>query len=347
MSTTVTMWLGIVFVLLAIAAVLLQAWLWSYPFDHATHKSTAPRAWRMVHRLIGVAFIVIYVVMMVQMVPRLWSYQVELPARTVIHALLAVTIGVLVIVKISILRFFKHFESGAMPTLGLGIMLCTILMAFLSLPYSLRAHAYTGAVFEQKNLERTRGLLATLDFGKSIDVAAVTTVAALAKGQAVLTNKCVTCHDLRTVLIKPRDANGWLDVVDRMVDKPTLGLRITDEDVPYVTAYLVAITPDLQESTRRRRAGEKQQQTMAAQVAAATAAPVVAEVAFDAESVRPLYEKTCSQCHKLTQVEKHGPDDAAGWRTVVVAMVEENEAEFDGETATKVVQYLVATHGKK
>lgn len=62
------------------------------------------------HRGLGYAFVVLYVVMW-RMVPRLWTYQVELPARSVAHLLLGFTIGFLLLVKISILRFFRHFEE--------------------------------------------------------------------------------------------------------------------------------------------------------------------------------------------------------------------------------------------
>ena len=56
MSTTITMWLGIAFVALAIGATILQAWLWSFPMvpdpggPDPNGKSTAPRSWTMIHR---------------------------------------------------------------------------------------------------------------------------------------------------------------------------------------------------------------------------------------------------------------------------------------------------------
>ena len=91
MSTTGSMWLGIAVVALGVAATVLQAWLWRFPMvpdpggPDPNGRSTAPRGWTHVHRAMGVAFVAIYVVMMVEMVPRLWEYQVELPARTVVH----------------------------------------------------------------------------------------------------------------------------------------------------------------------------------------------------------------------------------------------------------------------
>ena len=62
--------------------------------------------------------------MMWHMVPRLLEYQVEFPVRTVVHFTLGVTIGFLLMLKLAIIRFFKHF-SGALPYLGSGLLWCT------------------------------------------------------------------------------------------------------------------------------------------------------------------------------------------------------------------------------
>ena len=139
MTTTISTLLGIAFVALAITAVVLQAWLWGPRYwNPDTKKSHAPRFWVKLHRAVGWAYAAIYVAMMTQMLPRLWEYQVELPARTVVHAVAAITICVILAVKISIVRFFRHFEE-AMPTLGVVILVCTVVLATFSLPFALRA----------------------------------------------------------------------------------------------------------------------------------------------------------------------------------------------------------------
>ena len=80
--------LGLVFLLLGIANTFLMYRLWGYPFDHERHISSAPPRLVMVHRVSGYAYLAIYLFLMVEMVPRLWTFQVELPARTVMHLLL-------------------------------------------------------------------------------------------------------------------------------------------------------------------------------------------------------------------------------------------------------------------
>ena len=117
MSTSTSAILGLIFLGLANASVFLMFKLWGYPFDKETRTSAAPRSLMLLHRLIGYGYAILYVFMMWYMVPRLWNYQVELPPRTVAHLMLGITIGVLILVKIAILRFFRHFEE-AMPYIG-------------------------------------------------------------------------------------------------------------------------------------------------------------------------------------------------------------------------------------
>jgi len=45
------------------------------------------------HRVFGYVFLALYVLLMWEMVPRLWTYQIELPARTVMHMSLGIAIG--------------------------------------------------------------------------------------------------------------------------------------------------------------------------------------------------------------------------------------------------------------
>jgi cbb3-type cytochrome oxidase subunit 3 len=99
---------GVAFLLLALFLTFLMYYLWGYPFDKKKHASTAPRSLMNLHRVLGRAFVGIYILLMWDMVPRLWTYQVELPARTVIHLTLGIAVGAILIIKIMIVRFFKH-----------------------------------------------------------------------------------------------------------------------------------------------------------------------------------------------------------------------------------------------
>ncbi|MCX4247705.1 c-type cytochrome [Paraliomyxa miuraensis] len=348
MSTTLSMWLGIAFLLLAIIAVLLQAWLWGPKFwDDQAKKTRAPKFWLRMHALAGYSYGVIYLIMMYFMLPRLWEYQYELPARTVIHAVLAIAIGVLLITKIVILLFFRHFEE-AMPQFGFGLLLCTVAMITLSVPYALRAHDLEGRTTDPGNVERVRKLLAEVEMEPKVDVETLVTAQAFERGREVLVRKCITCHDMRTVLATPRTASGWYKVNDRMLDKPAVfGERLEPEDVPYVTAYLVAITPEIQESAKQKR--EQNRMVLArteAMVDAVHDAEVGAAIKVDQAAGEALLQAKCVDCHELDEVEKHGGDDIAGWRSVIAAMVEEG-TELTDDEATLLTQYLTVKYPAK
>lgn len=341
MSTTISMWLGIAFLLLAVIAVLLQAWLWGPKFwDEEAKKTRAPKFWLRMHALAGYSYGVIYLVMMYFMLPRLWEYQYELPARTVIHAVLAIAIGVLLICKIMILLFFRHFEE-AMPRYGFGLLVCTVAMITLSVPYALRAHDLEGRTTDPENIERVEKLLADVEMYEGVDRDALVTEKGFERGRDVLVHKCITCHDMRTILAKPRTAKGWYKVNDRMLEKPAVfGDQLTEEDVPFVTAYLVAITPDIHKSAKQKR--EDSRMVLArtnAMVDAAHEADVEAAPAVDEKAGQALLEAKCIDCHELDEVEAHGGDDIAGWRSVIAAMVEEG-TELTDEEANLLALYL-------
>ena len=95
MDAALSAFLGLLFLFLGFAAVLLMFRIWGYPFDHERHISSAPAWLVLVHRAVGLAYLVLYLVMMYHMVPRLFLYQVEFAPRTVAHLMLGVSIGFL------------------------------------------------------------------------------------------------------------------------------------------------------------------------------------------------------------------------------------------------------------
>lgn len=343
MSSTLSIVLGLAFVVLGITAVMLQAWLWGFPMDG--DRSTAPRLWTNIHRLVGLSFVAIYITMMIFMIPRLWQYQVELPARTVIHATSAIVIGVLLMTKLAIIRLFPHF-SGALPALGLGLLINTVILGSLSLPYALRAHTISGDTLSAQNLERVRGVMLGLPLPEGTDVNALVTPARLEEGREVLTRKCTICHDLRTILVKPRSGPGWYNVVVRMAEKPIImGDSLDERDLPIVTAYLVAITPDIQQSTKVRMKAMQDQAERAADMADVADKPAESP-GYDATKAEAVFKKSCTQCHDTAEVDAHGGDDEAGWAKVIKRMVESEGAEIGEDDARVLVRYLAETRKK-
>lgn len=116
-----------------------------------------------IHRILGLYYLELYLLLMAQMVPRMFDYQVEFSTRTVAHLMLGVSIGLLLIVKLSIIRFFKHF-SGVVPYLGCDLLWCTTMVVSLSVPFAFKASYWSqaavgGSAFSELNLERMRKLM--------------------------------------------------------------------------------------------------------------------------------------------------------------------------------------------
>ena len=231
---------------------------WGYPYDKEKRKSECPQ-WKMnIHRLLGLGYVILYIIMMTHMVPRLWQYQVEFPARTVAHIMLGTSIGFILIIKLSILRWFRHFEEW-MPALGTLLLLCTVLLTVLSVPFFFKETALASgtigdtSTFSEESRNRVLKLLEGAGLEEGTDLNTLTTLEAMKDGRKVLLKKCVFCHDLKTAIDRPRTPTNWVRVTKRMSKKPTLGDQITAKESEQVAAYLIAITPDLQKSAKEKR----------------------------------------------------------------------------------------------
>lgn len=419
-----TPFLGLVFLVVGLAAMFLMYHLWSYPFDKDNRLSSAPRWAMWTHRGLGYLFGVIYIVLMWRMVPRLWEYQVEFPARTTAHIILGFTIGFLLVIKISIARFFRHFEEW-MPYLGTAIMLGTVLLLALSLPSimqerALHAGAPGGDALSAASRARVAQLLPQAGLPSDARLSDLSTEKALASGRDVLVDSCAKCHDLKTILSKPRTPHGWWSTVERMAEKPALFAPMTDREMFEVTAYLIAITPELQRASKRRYAEDQERADAmdsaselddtgapAGSGAGSGAAgsgsgsgmrtgsgsepgtrsgsgmgsgpgsgigmgsgmrmgsgsgsgmgtasgsgtgtgagpgsgskPVAAPV--DLAKAKSAYQRVCSQCHELSDVDKAPPKTRGQTRALILRMIKDNDAEITSGEIRLITAWLNA-----
>ena len=376
MSTATSTIFGLVFLGLGNASVFLMYKLWGYPFDHETRTSAAPKSLMFIHRAIGYAYLILYIFMMWYMVPRLWNYQVELPPRTVAHLMLGITIGVLLLVKISILRFFRHFEE-AMPYIGTALLICTYLLIGLSVPFTLResVRQVSSNVFSDASIERTHTRLQMAGLPPDAPLDKLATRRKLREGQDVLLKKCVQCHDLRTILARPRTPPDWVRTVDRMAIKPMIGEPITLEDQWTVSAYLIAITPELQVSAKEQRKQRMQVSQAQSALAVLTNPDEVAdevivnpdevvvnpdeaivnpdeveeidetpaEDTYDPEAARELFEITCSLCHELSDVDNVPPTSEEETTELIARMID-NGLFLEEEDIKIIARYMNETY---
>jgi cytochrome c5 len=339
--------LGLIFLALSATSTFLMYYLWRFPFDHVKLKSSAPPKLMLLHHLIGYAYAAIYLYLMSQMLPRLWTYEVEFPARTVAHLMIGLTIGVILIVKVSIVRFFKHLESTLVPFLGTGLFICTFLLIGLSVPFALKEvylHRSTvgGSAFSQENLERIKKVLPKAGMPSSADLNELVSVSGLKKGRDVLLWKCVQCHDLRTVLLKPRTPDNWVQTVNRMAERAVFN-PITDEEQRHVATYLIAISPELQKGFRHKREQELQSKATVEAMITPQILEAAATKSFDLAMCKSTFENTCSMCHKLSNVDNAPPSSTKESAELVARMVS-NGLKAPQEDLEQIVFYLTKTY---
>ena len=118
-----------------------------------------------------------------------------------------------------------------------------------------------------------------------------------------------------------------------------------------MTAYLIAITPDLQKSRRQRRDEEmaRAESMKQAEMAMAAVPPATMAIALpatvpmiDLKKAKMTYEETCSQCHELSDVDGAPPTSPDDSTAIIRRMITENDAELSKDQIEECRAYLVA-----
>jgi cytochrome c5 len=133
---------------------------------------------------------------------------------------------------------------------------------------------------------------------------------------------------------------------------PAMGsIRILDEDVAPVTAYLVAINPSIQEKRKAEKEVRKQSVKAVKEARKGLAAvdqpkgkDAQKAPAFDDEAATELVETKCTECHEMDDIENFGGADKAGWGEIIVQMVDEG-GEFTADEVKMILEWLVRHHG--
>ncbi len=191
MSPEFNLGLGIAFGALGLAAALLQFWLWTFPMESdptgrdPNGRTTAPRSWRIVHRILGYGYGLLYLVLIGQMLPR-WPYLLREPHENRIwaHVLAGLAIPVVLVGKVWILRCRPDFGKWLLK-LGATLLALTLLTIGLVAPPSLRLAMLPASTPE----------------GQS--------------GKAVLRSECLGCHGATPILKGSRE-DRWPKVLQEM-----------------------------------------------------------------------------------------------------------------------------------
>ena len=309
----------------------------------ADTEPAAPNRATAAHRVFGYIFLAIYLVLLVQMIPRLWTYQIEFPARSVLHISLGMAVGTILILKIAIVRFFLRLNHGLVPMLGTSILVGSVVLIGISAPAAFREAIATARLFTDENRQRVRLLLSQAELDEA-ECERLSSTESLRAGQRVLRRDCIACHDLRTVLVKPRTPQNWRQTVRRMADRTTLTNPLDEDKQWQVTAYLVALSPQLQRSIQQLR-DERDRRRQSIQAAESVVGKEAQSAPYDVARAKELFEAKCSQCHKTSIVAASPPGSEDEARTLVAMMVEEG-LEANGEELSTIVRYLTETYAK-
>jgi mono/diheme cytochrome c family protein len=133
-----------------------------------------------------------------------------------------------------------------------------------------------------------------------------------------------------------------------MGNKPTFGDVLTEADQRNVTAYLVAITQQLQRSSKEKRARDdkieasgRAVRTLDQEAQPEGDAGPPPEPPFDMAEAKEMYERVCSDCHDLSDVDDAPPTSAEEANELLVRMVEENDLEATAEELATLERYLI------
>jgi mono/diheme cytochrome c family protein len=125
-----------------------------------------------------------------------------------------------------------------------------------------------------------------------------------------------------------------------MSEKPALFDPISEREMFDVTAYLIAITPDLQKSSKQKRGQQVARDAAISKAADATGAAPAQQI--DLAVARKTYEDACSQCHELEDINKAPPKTAEESRAMIQRMIKENEAELTAAQIELIAAWLDA-----
>jgi cytochrome c len=242
-------------------------------------------------------------------------------------------------------------EAKLVPALGVGIFLCSFLLIALVLPFSLRetyleSSALGNESMVQSRIDRVRELLPTTGLENKQLIAELASKKGLINGRRILAAKCVQCHDLRTVLARPRTPQAWQQTVARMANRSTILNPITESDQWFVTSYLIAVSPTLQQTLKERRKMESHTLESQTSLQSAIKLSEVEKADYDFAAAGNLFERKCAQCHEITQVEQTPPQSRAEVIALVQRMVgnglDASEVELD-----MIIRYLTHTYARQ
>src|SRR5579863_213582 len=212
-NSSTSVWLGIIFVLVAA----LNVWL---VLQASARARDARASTRLIaaHRIGGYLFITLFCVMGYFMIARLGDAGGGTSPGTMIHLTLAMVLSPLLFVKVLIARYYKSHYSLLLP-IGLVIFVLSFVLIGITV----------GPFLAHQTRMQTVSLAAIDQPPVAIDM----NLAA-----ATMEKRCSKCHNLDRIVGARKDASGWLATVNRMRALPDSGISEADSQI--IVSYLAS-----------------------------------------------------------------------------------------------------------
>ena len=130
-----------------------------------------------------------------------------------------------------------------------------------------------------------------------------------------------------------------------MASRSTIVNPITDADQWFVTAYLVAVSPTLQQTLKQRRQMESRAVDARSSLRSALDTARDRDDDYDHAAAREIFLRTCSQCHDHGQVELAPPGSRAESIALVKRMVGNGLVASAAELRA-IIHYLTNTYAE-
>ena len=122
----------------------------------------------------------------------------------------------------------------------------------------------------------------------------------MSRGEIIMNNACVSCHDMRPIQMQAMDRTGWETLIQSMMEK---GAEVPMEDLPVLVDYLTLEHGPLPDG-----------------------------------SGKPILLDVCTRCHDLHRVREH-TGTREEWEDLLVHMIGEG-AELTDEDFPVLLNYL-------
>jgi hypothetical protein len=143
---------------------------------------------RKFHRLNGKLYFILYVLIAYFCLDFIYRTETELSPRATFHGVFALSVLVLLLLKVSFVRIYRQFY-GYVKTIGILIALLTFGMIGTSAGYYLLITNLGTDILFKKAVEEKRGL------AKEAMIIVKTDMESIKKGRELYDSKCSFCHD--------------------------------------------------------------------------------------------------------------------------------------------------------